>query len=99
MISCQKKERWRSNKYKDWVKSQACYYCRRTPVDPHHLIGIGHMSGGGLTAPDWTAMPLCRECHNKMHNTPLLWPEQWEIIARTLGKAIEDGFLIIKGEK
>lgn len=93
-----KKERYRSKKLIDLVKSLPCYYCGKTPVDPHHLIGIGHMSGGGLTAPDWTAMPLCRECHIRMHNTPLLWPEQWEIMARTLGKAIEDGFFIITGE-
>ena len=55
------------------------------------MKGVGNMSGGGLKAPDWAVSPLCHSCHDEMHHTPALWMEQWEMIARTLGKAIEEG--------
>ena len=87
---------YRSAKYMKYVRSLDCYYHPgRKSGPPHHIKGVGHMSGVSLTAPDWTAMPLCPECHDEIQRNPDMWPEQWEIIARTLGKAVEDGVLII----
>lgn len=89
-------KRYRNQAYINWVKTLPCsiHYCRLEPCgDAHHLKGVGNMSGGGLTAPDWTAMPLCREHHNQMHNRAEWWLDQWEHIARTLGRAIDLGIL------
>ncbi len=88
--------RWRSKKYLDWIRQQPCWYCGR-PARPHHIKGVGHMSGVGLKAPDFTAMPLCDPCHEVMQREPTLWPDQWEIIVRTLGRAIDEGILIVNG--
>lgn len=89
-----KTPRYKNPAYLAWVKSLPCAMTGQEPAgDPHHLIGIGGMSGTGLTAPDWAAMPLTREAHDRMHREPELWHGQWEMIARTLGKAIDEGKL------
>ena len=85
--------RWRSRKYLDWVKTLPCVMCGAPADDPHHIKGVGGMSGAGLTAPDWAVMPVCRQHHDEIHATPELWPNQWEWIARTLGKALEEGVI------
>lgn len=90
-----KRSRWESRKYLDWVKAQPCCICDAPADDPHHIKGIGHMSGAGLKAPDWATMPLCRNHHNAMHADWMLWPEQWEHIARTMGRAIEEGIFCL----
>jgi hypothetical protein len=48
----------------------------------------------GIKAPDWTVMPLTRGHHQEMHLSPDLWVYQWEHIARTLGRAIEEGYFV-----
>ena len=83
---------WRSKKYLDWIKTQPCLKCGRE-AEPHHLKGIGHMSGASQKAPDWTSIPLCHEHHMEMHSDTSLWDEQWEMIARTLGQAINEKIL------
>lgn len=89
-----KTPRYKNQAYLDWVKSLPCAESGHEPAgDAHHLIGVGGMSGTGLTAPDWASMPLTRGYHTRMHNEPELWPGQWEMIARTLGRAIEEGKL------
>lgn len=87
--------RWRSKDYLKWVRSQPCVMCNRQADDAHHIKGIGHLSGAGIKAPDQFVMPLCREDHDKIHNSPELWPKQWEWIARTLAKAIDDEVLVM----
>lgn len=90
-MSLQKPTRWRVKKYTDWVKTQPCIKCGR-PAEPHHMKGVGNMSGGGLKAPDWATMPLCHPCHDEMQRTPEMWPDQWEYALRTVGEAITSGF-------
>ena len=85
---------YRSKSYLKWVRSQDCALCGAPgPSDAHHLIGIGGMGGMGTKAPDSAVMPLCRGCHSRIHRMPELWPKQWEYIARTLIKAIEEGVI------
>lgn len=84
--------RYKNRKYLEWVKKQNCSCCSSPADDPHHIKGVGHLSGAGLTAPDWAVMPLCRRCHNLMHENSIMWDDQWEYISRTLGKAIQEGF-------
>lgn len=85
-----KRIRWRSDKYKTWVKSQACVLCDAPADDPHHIKGVGHLSGAGLTAADWTMIPTCRGCHGRFHLEPELWDSQWEHALRTIGRYIEE---------
>lgn len=94
MIFYLKQPRYRNQAYLDWVKGLPSAFSRIEPAgDAHHIIGVGGLSGMGLTAPDWAAMPLTRDEHNLMHRDLAMWPEQWEYIARTLGRAIEEGKL------
>lgn len=83
--------RWRNRRYLQWVKTLPCVMCGQPADDPHHIKGVGHLSGAGITAPDWAVMPVCRFHHDEIHATPELWPLQWEWITRTLGAAIEQG--------
>ncbi len=89
----QKNKPYRSAKYKKWVKTLPCCLCESDGVDPHHLTGVGNMGGMGTTAPDTMLMPLCRLCHDMMHQNPTLWPDQWQHIAQTLNKAISQGVI------
>ena len=84
----QKIPRFKSRKYLDFVKSLPCANCHSIADEAHHIIGVGGLSGMGLTAPDWATMPLCRPCHSLIHTTPELWPLQWEWVARTMAQAI-----------
>lgn len=88
---------FRSRDYLEWVKTQPCVICHAPADDPHHLIGVGAMSGAGMKAPDSMSMPACRPCHDRIHRTPELWPEQWEWIARTLDAALRAGVLVVRG--
>ena len=82
---------FRSQVYKAWIKTQPCVACGAPSDDPHHLKGVGHLSGAGMTAPDTYLMPMCRGCHAAVHTAPEYWPHQWEWVARTLSKAIAEG--------
>lgn len=84
--------RWRSKKYTDWIKRQTCLRCD-CPAEPHHIKGIGHFSGAGLKADDILTMPLCHDHHMEMQSNPELWPEQFELICRTVLKAVREGVL------
>ena len=84
---------YRNPKYLSWVRSQPCCMCGSMyEVQAHHIKGTGNMSGCSLRANDQYTMSLCVDCHCKMHSKPELWPDQWEFISRTLGKAVEQGF-------
>ncbi len=87
--------RWRSRTYLDWVKTLPCVMCGAPADDPHHIKGVGQLSGAGLTAPDWAVVPVCRTHHDEIHLKPDLWPLQWEWAALTLGKAIDEGVLVM----
>lgn len=92
-----KQNKWRNKKYLDFVRSLPCAVCGAPADHAHHLIGVGGMGGMGTTAPDYTAIPACGGCHKRIHETPEMWPAQWEMIVNTLGKAIDEGTLDVKG--
>ena len=87
-----KQKAYRDKNYLKWVRTLPCCVCGNSSNDAHHIIGRGHLSGMGMTAPDTYVMPMCREHHTELHNTPEMWDNQWEWIARTLSKAISQGF-------
>lgn len=88
-----KQKTFRSRKYLNWVKQQPCVMCGAPADDPHHITGVGGMSGMGMTAPDSMVMPVCRMHHDEIHRTPELWGRQWEWISRTLDSALREGVL------
>ena len=96
-MNLQKRKIWRSPKYLKWVRTQPCEMCGDgySKKEAHHIKGVGNLSGGALKAPDLFTMSLCEDfgknCHQEMQNNPDLWPMQWEMVARTLARAIEDG--------
>lgn len=77
-------------KYLDWVRTLPCCNCAAPEgSEAHHIKGVGHMSGVGMKASDFTAMPLCRDCHRTTHTEPEQALMQWEWLARTLLIAIQ----------
>jgi hypothetical protein len=83
---------WRSAAYLKWVRTRPCCLCGGMAEAAHHLIGTGQQGGMGTKAPDDLTMPVCSTCHCKIHETPALWPEQWEWIGRTRERARREGW-------
>ncbi|WP_262927376.1 DUF968 domain-containing protein [Phytohalomonas tamaricis] len=82
-------QRFRSRQYLNWVKQQPCCCCEAPADDPHHIKGIGHLSGAGLTAPDSFAIGLCRPCHDALHARPELLALQPVWLLDTLSKGMK----------
>lgn len=85
-------KRWKSKKFEEWVRTQPCVICG-DEAEPHHIKGVGQLSGVGLKAPSWAVMPMCHMHHANLHDDPSMWDAQWEWALRTLGEAIEQGVL------
>lgn len=87
----QKIKTYRNRAYLDWIKTLPCCHCGMPADDPHY-IKIKGVGGGALTASDFTAMPLCREHHDMVHDAPDLWPQtKWMI--ETINRAFDEGIL------
>ena len=87
-----KQKPFRSRKYLDWIKKQPCMFCSQPADDPHHVIGMWHLSGMGMTAPDSMCMPLCRPHHDLVHQEPAIQPMQAEWLLWTLNKALKQAW-------
>lgn len=48
------------------IREKSCVVCARIPCDPHHLKTVG---AHGQIDEDWNVVPLCRQCHSKVHST------------------------------
>jgi len=87
---------WRSEQYLAFVRSLPCCHCGRPADAAHHIIGVGGMSGVGTKAPDDMVMPVCDGpdgCHDLIHRTPSMWPDQWEWVRRTQREGVKAGYL------
>jgi len=51
--------------YLEYIRVHPCANCGARQVDAHHLKPKGT---GSSKRNDFTAVPLCRECHSKWHN-------------------------------
>ena len=88
---------WRNQKYLDWVKQQPSVISGRPSDDAHHIKGHGF--SGTVKAPDWMTIPLTRDEHDDLHRIgwrewEMLYGSQLEHVARTLGRAVNEGALI-----
>lgn len=92
-----KRRRWENDVYTRWVKSQPCECCRRPADDPHHVIGHG-MGGTATKAHDLFVLPLCRECHNKLHADIAAFEQkhgtQLELLFRFMDRALAIGVIV-----
>ncbi len=91
-MSLQKQTRWDSKKYRAWICTLPCVICGKdgwedNQIIPHHIHGIGHLSGGGQKASDNWCMSMHVVCHTLWHLKPD-HEAQWEQVARTQAKAI-----------
>lgn len=68
-----KRPRLYDRPYLDWLKTRFCIACGRPgPCDPAHIRSASikydkPLTGGGRTADDRWALPLCRICHDDQH--------------------------------
>ncbi|OSN08372.1 hypothetical protein AU510_04395 [Lonsdalea britannica] len=89
-----KLQRWESEQYTRWVKTQECSGCRRPADDPHHIINQG-LSGTGTKPHDLFVIPLCRRCHDELHRDVEGWERehgsQVELLVRFLNRALGIG--------
>lgn len=96
MIDLTKHKTWRSEKYLAWVRTQPSVVSGQEGTEPHHIKG--HGMGGSVKAPDYMTIPLTREEHTNGHaigwkTWEKLHGSQLEYVARTLGRAIEEGVI------
>ena len=67
-----KRARAEDSKYTRWVKTRPCCGCGARSDDPHHIIGHGQ-GGMGTKAHDFFTIPLCRKCHDALHDDVAAW--------------------------
>ena len=95
----EKKKRWESREYLNWVATLPCVNCglHDETIVPHHLKHRHAPWGGGgtgLKANDFLAMPLCFECHASAHNGDAdILDFQAPFIFKTLDNAFRHGIL------
>ncbi|KAB0585077.1 DUF968 domain-containing protein [Edwardsiella anguillarum] len=94
-----KLQRWESEKYTRWVKTQACCGCGSPADDPHHIINSGLGLGGvGTKAHDLFVIPLCRRCHDELHRDVSAWERQHgsqvKLLVQFLNRALGIGAIL-----
>ena len=99
MIS--KPKRWVEKGYTRWVATHPCANCgiHDETIVPHHLkhVGMEITSGMGTKASDWMTMPLCFNCHSKLHNGDTnIKGYQFTMLYKMLDKAFNSGILVYK---
>jgi hypothetical protein len=56
-------------KYIKFIKAKPCLMCKNPLTEPHHCEGV--LPSRGLAVKhDLLAVPLCRDCHNLVHQAP-----------------------------
>jgi hypothetical protein len=92
---------FRSEKYRRLVASLPCIQCGRegyTQCAHSNLSIFG--KGMSLKAHDWATFPLCCDCHRELDQGSKYTKEekknlQFKYISLTLGRMVEDGYLLI----
>jgi ERF superfamily/Protein of unknown function (DUF968) len=79
-LAIPKTRRRRSKKHLEFVASQPCRVCGRSPSDAHHL-GFAQPRALGRKVSDEFTVPLCRSHHRLLHDrgNELAWWEEVEI--------------------
>lgn len=57
----------KDSKYLDWIRTNPCAFCGAIPPsEPHHVRGVDGVPGTSRVPSDHLALPVCRECHDKL---------------------------------
>jgi len=72
----------RDRDYLNFLRRRPCSFCGFPKTDAHHAIkrlrGLSE-AGLGMKGPDYLAIPLCRKCHDELHNGKLT-PSREELL-------------------
>ena len=87
-----KTQRWESKKYRDWICTLPSVISGQegwedNQIVPHHIHGVGNLSGMGEKASDEWCMPMLVTEHTYWHKHPD-HQAQWEWVSRIQAKAI-----------
>jgi len=100
-MSLKKHKRWANKDYLKFVSELPCANCgiKDGTIVPHHLRHRYNPYSGGAAykASDIFVMPLCFECHDKLHNGDrdvVDW--QAEFIFKTLDNATQSDIIQIE---
>jgi hypothetical protein len=85
----EKPKTFRSEKYLDFVRSHPCCVCKKTPVEAHHIIGIGNGIMSSKES-DCLTLPLCNEHHREVHSGKSTI-DQLNLYARFMREAFDKG--------
>lgn len=88
-----KNKRFRSKDYRDYVKQHLCCHCLRPSDDAHHINGVEGVMSGKIS--DLLCIPLCRECHSKIHSGDLEI-DQFKEVSKMINLASNNEVLQIK---
>jgi hypothetical protein len=78
MIQIPKAIKFKSEKYRSFIRAQVCLGCGAWGGSvAHHEDNGFYNSGMGMKPPDTQCLPLCRECHARRHrmSSDLFWKE------------------------
>lgn len=82
------RRRIKDPEYLEFVRWQSCYLCHANPpCYPHHIETNGIATKGS----DYSCVPLCRNCHNKVEdwNWDGDFEFEWEYLYRLLRNYLE----------
>jgi Rad52/22 family double-strand break repair protein len=82
-------KRLRDKAHLEFVASQPCVVCGRSPSDPHHLR-FAQPRAIGLKVSDEFTVPLCRGHHRQLHQVgnEMMWWENQKIDALQIARAL-----------
>ena len=69
----------RDPEYRRWLSTLSCAFCGSPP--PSEVSHHGNTGGMGLKASDAEALPACRACHRRWHDTGSPHPA-WDTLSR-----------------
>jgi hypothetical protein len=55
------------DEYRTWLREQPCTFCKATQTEAAHVLRINAGAGMGHK-PQYSAIPMCHECHMRQHN-------------------------------
>jgi hypothetical protein len=63
-------KRYENEEYLDHIRMQPCFLCGQVPSFAHH-VRWGGPCGWGTKPDDLYTVPVCRICHDQIHNDPV----------------------------
>ena len=90
---------WNSAEYSAWIRVLPCVFpeCQKPgPSQQCHIKGAGNFSGVAMKASDILSFPGCEDCHSNLHSGKIPLERQFEMVCRTVLRAVQCGILTFK---